>query len=231
MNIGLILAAGIGQRMGFKIPKQFVLVNDKTILEHTMDIFQKSEDIDFFYVVIHKNWQKFCKKNFTNSYDKFQGLIFGGETGQESIKKGIDFLFERHDKKSIIVIHDSIRPNLNLSIIKEGIDVCKNKGNSVTTLKSNEAMLVSNDGSMSEKYLNRDLIFRTQTPQCVNLGLLKSLHDRAILENITNLTATCNLLIKFGIAVNFVQGSILNLKLTTPEDMFLFKAIKGYLND
>ena len=163
---------------------------------------------------------------------KLVSVVSGGATGFESIVNGtkeVARLFP--GEKDIIMIHDAIRPNLSADIISSNLVVCREKGNAITCIPCQEAMLYSEDRMSSSESINRDNLLRTQTPQSFYVKDLRKLHEAAIKKGITNTVASCTLMIEMGKTVYKSIGSEKNVKLTTPDDIEIFKALLNSKKD
>ena len=225
-NIALIIAGGSGERMGQDIPKQFLTVNEKPVIIYTLEAFQKHADINEIAVVCLEGWEQVLRayaKQFNIS--KLNDVITGGANGQESIKNGI-FALEKHcGADDIVLVHDAIRPMVSAEIISDCIVKTKRYGCAIATIPCAEAMLRTDDGEISSGSYPRDRLKRTQTPQGFKLGELCELHREALDKGVTNSIASCTLMIEMGRQVYFSAGSEKNLKLTTVEDIDIFKAL------
>ena len=225
-NIALIIAGGVGTRMHQDIPKQFLSVNDKPVIIYTLEAFQNHPDIDAIYVACLNGWQEILKayiKQF--NITKAVTIIEGGENGQDSIRNGVYAIAANYQEEDLIMVHDAIRPMLSADIISENIVKCKKYGNAITVIPCMEAMLKSEDEIESSESILRNSLFRAQTPQTISVGEAVKLHKEALEKGITNSVATCTLLLELGRKVYFAQGSELNLKITTTDDITIFKAL------
>lgn len=224
--IALIIAGGIGSRMGQAIPKQFLTVYDKPIIAYTMEKFENHPAIDAIAVVCLDGWEHILE-SYAKQYKitKLKHIFPAGAVGQESIKNGIMGLAKFYDDDAIVLIHDAIRPNLSKDIISDCIDMTKQYGNAIVCIPCQEAMLETKDKICSESSYPRDNLKRTQTPQGFKLGVIKNAHIKAAELGITNSIASCTLMIEVGEKVFFSMGSEKNIKLTTLEDMEIFKAL------
>lgn len=224
--IALIIAGGIGSRMGQAIPKQFLTVYDKPIIAYTMEKFENHPAIDAIAVVCLDGWEHILE-SYAKQYKitKLKHIFLAGAVGQESIKNGIMGLAKFYDDDAIVLIHDAIRPNLSKDIISDCIDMTKQYGNAIVCIPCQEAMLETKDKICSESSYPRDNLKRTQTPQGFKLGIIKNAHIKAAELGITNSIASCTLMIEVGEKVFFSMGSEKNIKLTTLEDMEIFKAL------
>lgn len=226
MNIALIIAGGSGARMGQDIPKQFLTVNEKPVIVYTMEAFQKHPEIDEISVVCIEGWEQMLRayaKQF--NIDKFRDIFPGGENGQGSIRNGIMGIAKTHSDDDIVLIHDAIRPMLSSEIISDCLVKTKQYGNAITVIPCAEAMLETKDAVSSESSYPRDELKRTQTPQGFRLGDIVSLHKEALEKGITNSVASCTLMVEMGRKVYFSSGSEKNIKLTTVDDIDIFKAL------
>jgi 2-C-methyl-D-erythritol 4-phosphate cytidylyltransferase len=225
-NIALIIAGGSGVRMHQDIPKQFLTVNEKPVIVYTLDAFQKHADIDSIAVVCLEGWEQVLRA-YANQFNisKLKYIVKGGENGQSSIRNGVYELAEHFDKDDIVLIHDAIRPMVSQEIISDCIVKTKQYGCAIATIPCAEAMLSTEDGKMSSGSYPRDNLKRTQTPQGFYLGDICNLHKKALEAGITNSIASCTLKIEMGEQVYFSAGSEKNIKLTTVDDIDIFKAL------
>lgn len=225
-NIALLIAGGVGARMNSAIPKQFITVYDKPIIVYTLEKFQNHPAIDEICVVCLDGWEHVLK-SYAKQYNitKLSHVTTGGMTGQESIKNGLDLLNKYYTEDSVVLIHDAIRPNISADIISNCISTINTKGSCVVVIPCNEAMLVSSDMECSSESYPRDLLKRTQTPQGASLRTLLNLHQKALTRGITNSVATCTLMVEVGDQIFFSPGSEKNIKLTSPDDIDIFKAL------
>ena len=226
MNIGLIIAGGVGARMQQAIPKQFMTVFDKPIIAYTMEKFEKHPAIDIIAVVCLEGWDNILT-SYAKQYNitKLRHIFPAGKVGQESIKNGIMGLAEHYSDDDIVLIHDAIRPNLSNDIISDCIGTIEKHGFTVVVVPCNEAMMETYDFESSDKSFPRDNLKRTQTPQGARLCDLVKLHKKAEKMGITNSVATCTLVTETGGKIYFSTGSSKNIKITTQEDIDIFKAL------
>ncbi|MBR0294327.1 MAG: 2-C-methyl-D-erythritol 4-phosphate cytidylyltransferase [Bacilli bacterium] len=226
MNIALIIAGGVGQRMGQSIPKQFISIYDKPIIVYTLEAFQKHPSIDKICVVCVEGWHDVLRayaKQF--GITKLDIICNGGSTGQESIYNGLKSLEGVANDKDIIVVHDAIRPMVSSDIISDCIQTAEKHGNAVAVIPCQEAMMVSKDDISANGSYPRHQLKRTQTPQAMKYGLFMKMHEKALSMGITSSVATCTMIIETGGVVYYSQGSEKNVKLTTPDDVDIFKAL------
>ncbi|MCR4636478.1 IspD/TarI family cytidylyltransferase [Butyrivibrio fibrisolvens] len=226
MNIALIIAGGSGERMHQDIPKQFLSINDRPVIVYTLEAFEHHPEIDEIAVVCIEGWEQVLMAYARQfGITKLKSVIPGGDCGQASIRNGVYALEESHSKDDIILIHDAIRPLVSAEIISDCIRVTSMYGNAIAVIPCAEAMLTTDDEQVSTGSYPRDGLKRTQTPQGFKLGDICDLHRRALDKGITGSIASCTLMIEMGQQVHFSIGSEKNVKLTTLEDIDIFKAL------
>ncbi|MFR1935087.1 2-C-methyl-D-erythritol 4-phosphate cytidylyltransferase [Bifidobacterium longum] len=227
MITAVIIAGGSGRRMGQDIPKQFINVYDKPILIYTLEGFQNHPDIDAIEVVCLEGWQDLVwayAKQF--NIDKLKWVTPGGSTGQESIRNGVYNLEGKCAKDDIIIIHDGIRPLVDSFVLSDVIAVCRKHGNAVTAMPYNEQIFVADDDSSTTRYIPRETIRRVSTPQAYIFDELDAAYHTAFEKKIGIFGSayTNTMMVDLGKRLYFAAGSDKNIKLTTKDDLELFKA-------
>lgn len=225
MVIALLTAAGSGSRMHQDIPKQFLHVDNKPIILYTMEAFQRNPQIDAIVVVTLSTWTDFIwtyAKQF--NITKLKWVVCGGETGQESILNGLKALEKECQPDDIVMVHDGNRALVSDDIIADSLSVFKKNGSAVAAIPCVEAVFKSADGHSSTISIPREELFRTQTPHTYTLGKLLWAHEEARKRGITNTAASCTLMQALGETIYLSRGSEKNFKLTTLEDMDIFRA-------
>jgi 2-C-methyl-D-erythritol 4-phosphate cytidylyltransferase len=229
MTTAIIIAGGSGQRMGQDIPKQFINVYDKPVLIYTLEGFQRHPLIDEILVVCIDGWHDVLKayaKQF--GITKMKRVISGGKTGQESIRNGV-YAYEGILKEDdIVVIHDGIRPLIDAAVLTDVILKCREFGNAVTSMSYNEQIFVvsPDDETTTTQYIPRETLRRVSTPQAYQFGKLDAAYHRAFEEEIGiyGSSYTNTMMVELGERLHFAAGSDRNIKLTTKDDLELFKA-------
>lgn len=226
MNIALIIAGGRGMRMGQEIPKQFLTVYDKPVIAYTMEAFEKHPDIDVIAVVCVEGWESILGA-YARQYHitKLKHIIPGGANGQGSIRNGVFELEKHYAADDLVLIHDAIRPMVSQDIISGCIATAREHGSAIVTVPCQEAMLETEDQLSTHSSYPREHLKRTQTPQGFPIGVICDAHRRALERGITNSVASCTLMVELGETVWFCAGSEKNIKLTTPDDLEIFKAL------
>lgn len=232
-NIALIIAGGIGSRMGQDIPKQFISVYDKPVIVYTMEAFQRHPQIDGIEVVCVDDW-KGALSAYAKQFGiaKLENIVSGGKNGQDSIRNGLNDILLRHfQEDDIVLIHDAIRPMVSEEIITDNIRVCRENGNAITVVPCTAAMLKTYDSLSTVEQVPRDNLKITQTPQAFFIKDIVEVHKEALDKGITNSVASCTLYIEMGKKLYMSKGSEKNVKLTTVEDLEIFKALLNEKKD
>lgn len=230
-NYALIIAGGSGNRMGQDIPKQFINVYDKPILIYTLEGFQRHPLIDAIEVVCIDGWHDVLwayARQF--NIDKLKWIVSGGNSGQESIRNGVYNLEGKADEEDIVIIHDGIRPLVDATVLTDVIQKAKQYGNGVTSLPYNEQIFVVNpaDNNTTNQFIPRETLRRVSTPQAYTFGKLDRAYHEAFEKEIGiyGSSYTNTMMVELGETLHFAAGSDKNIKLTTKDDLEMFK---GYL--
>lgn len=226
-NIALIIAGGIGARTHQDIPKQFINVKDIPVIVYTMQAFQNHPAVDSIEVVCLEGWHEVLwayARQFGIS--KLEGVVPGGETGQDSIRNGLKDIASRYTgDDDVVLIHDAIRPMVSEEVISDNLRVCRSFGNATTVVPCTSVMLTTEDTTVSEGQVPRDNLKITQTPQSFFLNELISVHKEAIKRDFAPSIASCALYIEMGRKVYLSKGSEKNIKITTSEDIEIFQSL------
>lgn len=232
MNIAIIIAGGSGHRMGQDIPKQFINVYDKPILVYTLMGFQQHPMVDAIEVVCIDGWEKIVwayAKQFNIS--KLKWIVKGGNSGQESIRNGVYNLEGKCADDDTIIIHDGIRPLIEDAVLSDVILKAHKYGNAVTSMPYNEQIFVvsKDDETTTTQYIPRETLRRVSTPQAYQYRLLDDKYHEAFEKKIGiyGSSYTNTMMVELGVRLHFAAGSDKNIKLTTKDDLEMFK---GYLS-
>ena len=226
MNIALILAGGNGSRTMQDIPKQFMCVYEKPVIVYTLEALEKHPDIDGIIVSCLEGWQDILLSYAKEAgISKLKWVVEGGSNGQGSTKHALDRLSDVCKEDDLIIIHDAVRPNISHDIISNAVAVCKKYGSAVAAVRCTETVIQTNDRKKGNVNINRDSIMRIQTPHVFPYGKLIKAHKQAAERGITNATTASSLLIELGETIYFSMGSEKNLKITTVDDLEIFKAL------
>ena len=237
MNIAVILAGGVGNRLGAGIPKQFVEILGKPILAYTIEPFDKHPDVDAILVVCVKPYLDFIwKLKEKYNFEKLKWVTEGGATFQESVMNGMNYLSDKAKRDDTVLFHFGASPFIKPDIIANVIRVCKDKGtNAISTTdylllsgmkKTTESVL--NPENYTEEYINRDTIAVMNTPHAFQYGFLVDMYKEAVETGIINTVEphTTTLMYAMGKKIYFSKGSQDNIKITTKDDLEMFE---GYV--
>jgi len=227
MTYALIIAGGSGNRMGQDIPKQFINVYDKPVIIYTLEAFQNHPEIDFIQVVCIEGWHDILRayaKQF--SITKLKDIILGGSSAQESIRNGVTSLKDICNDDDLIIIHDGVRPLVDDFVLSDVIVKAKQFGNAVTSMPYNEQIFKIYDDFSTKEYIPRETLRRVSTPQAYNFKKLYDSYEKAFNENIGigPSSYTNTMMVELGETLYFAAGSDKNIKLTTKENLEMFKA-------
>ncbi|HEO4654559.1 TPA: 2-C-methyl-D-erythritol 4-phosphate cytidylyltransferase [Streptococcus agalactiae] len=227
MNIGVIFAGGVGRRMNTKgKPKQFLEVHGKPIIVHTIDIFQNTEAIDAVVVVCVSDWLDYMN-NLVERFNltKVKAVVAGGETGQMSIFKGLEAAEQLATDDAVVLIHDGVRPLINEEVINANIQSVKETGSAVTSVRAKETVVLANDSSKISEVVDRTRSFIAKAPQSFYLSDILSVERDAISKGITDAIDSSTLMGMYNRELTIVEGPYENIKITTPDDFYMFKAL------
>lgn len=229
MNVAIIIAGGVGSRMGQEIPKQFINVGEKPVIVYTLEAFQEHPLVDAIEVVCLAGWEQVLRA-YARQYkiDKLKWVVKGGASGQESIRNGVYNFEGVLAEDDICIVHDGVRPMLDPEVITDVVRVAKERGNAVTSMPYNEQIFLvdKKDSASTTQYIPRETLRRVSTPQAYRFGLLDSKYHEAFEKGVgidgSNYTNT--MMVQLGVRLNFAVGSDRNIKLTTPENLEFFRA-------
>ena len=228
MNIAIIFAGGVGSRMNAKDkPKQFLMVHGKPIIVHTIEVFQNHNDIDAIIVVCIKNWIDYMEEmKFRYRLDKIGKIVPGGETGQLSIYNGLLAAKELYGTdENIVLIHDGVRPLIDDEIITKNIICVKKYGNAITCSSTKESVVLVDAENNITKVVERNNSRTAKAPESFYLADILKASEDSISKGIVNEIDSCTLMAHYGHQMHVVDGDYGNIKITTPEDFYTFRAI------
>lgn len=219
-TIGVILAGGVGSRLGLSVPKQMVKIAGKTILEHTVTAFDNSADIDELIVMITPGWSENVATLLGNRFSKLTKILEGGNTRNETTSKVLDAL---GDSECKVVLHDAVRPLLDDRIIKDCVDALDTFGAVDVVIPSADTIVQVDEEDIITSIPNREYLRRGQTPQAFKLSVLREAYALALQDPTFHATDDCGVVLKYlpHVPIKTVQGSEHNLKVTHPVDLFI----------
>lgn len=227
MNIAVIFAGGSGQRMNTRSkPKQFLDVHGKPVIVYTLELFQEHKNIDGIVLVCIESWIDYTKELIKKyNLNKVLDVVPGGKTGQESIFLGLKTVYEKYDKKAIVLIHDGVRPLINEDVITDCLDSVEKNGNAITIAPAIETIFrKSEDGTVGDIFRRSDCEM-AKAPQCFYVKDLYNAHLKAQKENKYDFIDSASMMQYYGYKLYTVEGPAENIKITTPSDFYIFRAI------
>lgn len=237
MNVAVILAGGVGSRLGAGIPKQFVEVLGKPILAYTIEAFEKHPEVDAILVVCVKPYID-CVWELKERYgfSKLKWVAEGGATFQGSVMNGVAFLKDKVREDDLVLFHFGASPFIKPDVISDVIRVCKETGtNAISTTdyillsgKKKKASPASDPGNYTDEYINRDTIAVMNTPHAFRYGFVAGMYEEAVESGVIDTVEphTTTLMYAMGKPIYFSKGRQDNIKITTKEDLELFE---GYV--
>lgn len=228
MNIAVIFAGGVGSRMNSKEkPKQFLEMYNKPIIIHTLEHFEFSDEIDAIVIACIKDWIPYLQKLLIRfRIHKVKAIVPGGETGQLSIYNGLKAAKEVAGKeKSVVLIHDGVRPLINKKVLTENIASVKKYNSCITGAIVKETIIVIDDQGGISQVPDRSRSRVAKAPQSFWLDDILSAHEKALGEGKTNFIDSCTLMQHYGYKMHLIDGPYENIKITTPDDFYTMRAI------
>lgn len=226
MNIAIIFAGGSGKRMNIADkPKQFLELRGKPIIVYTLEKFDTHPDIDGIIVSCLQEWIPYLERIIHKfGITKVRSIVPGGKTGQDSIYNGLVAAEELYPKNSIVLIHDGVRPLITEQIITENIQAVNLFGSCITCIPAVETFIVSKpEGGLEIPSREQTLIARA--PQSFVLSNILTTHRKARKEGKHDFVDSCSMMNSYGYNLHTIMGPIENIKITTPTDLFVFKAM------
>jgi len=222
-TVAIIPAAGEGKRAKTGLRKQFLPLNGKPVLAHTLAKFEEVDAIDGVIVVVPKGLIRYCKEQIVERYgfSKVFKVVVGGKTRQDSVRNGIHAI---PNECSIVAVHDGVRPLVSEGHIRESIEYAKRYGGAIVAVKARETLKVASDDLRVIKTLDREGIWLAQTPQVFRYQIIRDAYNLAYQHNFYG-TDEAALVERLGIQIKIVEGSYRNIKITTREDIEIAETI------
>jgi len=228
MNIAVIFAGGVGRRMQTKDkPKQFLMVHGKPIIVHTIELFENNERIDGIVVVCVEDWIPYMEEmKYRYRLDKIGAIVPGGSTGQMSIFNGLEAAERVYGAEdNVVLIHDGVRPLIDEETINNNIDSVIENGSAITCTLAKETVILVDDNDQVSDVPSRSRSRIAKAPQSFWLKEILELERRAISEGYTDMIDSCTLMRHYGKKLSVVIGPNENIKITTPDDFYIFRAL------
>lgn len=230
-NIAIIFAGGSGARMGSGIPKQFIEIDGKPIIIYTLENFEDHDEISSIYISCKKEYVGKLKK-LVGRYmlQKVVGIIEGGDTALDSAYRALKEAERNGSPEDIVLIHDGVRPHITSELISENIESVKTHGSGVTCSAMFETPIISEDARTVDTVIDRNTLFTAQAPQSFYLGEILKAHETVRDDNpdYTGIVDACTLMKSIGKEVAIVSGNRGNIKVTTPEDLYILRGLLQY---
>ncbi len=232
MNIALILAGGNGSRTEQSVPKQFISIYEKPIIVYTLEAFQNHPQIEGIIVSCIEGWHDVLKGYAAAAgITKLRWIVGGGDNGQTSARNALLTLEGICEQDDIVIIHDAVRPMISEEIITDCIAKAREYGSGLSAIRCQETIMRTEDGKAGHIGIDRNDIMRVQTPQAYQYGKVLWAHKEALKRGITNAVYTNTLMMELGEKLFFSYGSNKNIKITTLEDIDIFKALYATKRD
>lgn len=219
-NIAVVLAGGKGARFGAGLPKQFLLLGDKTVLEYSVDAFEQCEYIDEIWIVINSGFREFTDEIIhKRAWKKVVKLIDGGA---ERYFSTLNALYECADLEANLIFHDAARPAITQRIINDVVNAMQSYEACAVAIPPKDTIFkLSADGKNVEEIPSRSIMCLAQTPQAFRAKIIKQAYDLALSEGFDNITDDCGVVHRYlpQVHIHIVQGDVSNIKITTSEDM------------
>ena len=228
MNIAVIFAGGTGTRMNSKDkPKQFLKMHDKPIIIHTLEKFENNENIDAIVIACIKDWIDYLSHLIEYYHmSKVKKIVPGGETGQMSIYAGLNVAKDIADgQNAIVLIHDGVRPLINDDVINNNITSVMKNGSAITSIKVTETIMEINDDASIKHIPDRSRSRIARAPQSFWLDEILAIHNKALREGKKDFIDSCTMMSYYGKKMYLIDGPIENIKVTTPQDFYIMRAI------
>lgn len=228
MNIAVIFAGGSGKRMHSKDrPKQFLLVHGKPIIVHTIELFQYHPEIDGIVVACLEEWIPYMEEmQYRYRLDKIGKIVPGGPTGQLSIYNGVKAAAELYGtEENIVLIHDGVRPLITDRVISDNIAGVREYGSAVTCSAAQETFVLIDDDNNIQEVESRKHSRLAKAPESFWLSELLAAEEQALKDGYTDMIDSCTLMRAYGKKMHVVECSYENIKITTPDDFHMFRAL------
>jgi len=220
-TVAIIPAGGKGARSGTAAPKQYIKFLEKELIVYTLEVFQRNKYVDEIIIATESDYFGLLEK-LKSEYNltKINKIVEGGEERQDSVYNALKSLDANDD--DLVAVHDAARPLLPQNVLTNAVETAKQKGNALVCIKAKDTLIKGNQ--VVESYLDRDEAYYVQTPQIFPYPILMKAMKKAYENNIIG-TDESVLVRRIGEKVNIVDGSVFNFKITTAEDIEMFKRV------
>lgn len=226
MNTAIILAGGVGSRMGVNKPKQYLIVKEKPIIVYCLEIFEKHSEIDKIVIVVSDEWKDYVEENVKKyGISKVCGYAPAGETRQHSIYNGLKSTEENAPDTKVCIIHDAARPLVSDKIISDCIVGATEDDGAMPVITVKDTVYQSKDGKSIDHLLKRSELFAGQAPESFDFKKYLDIHNSVSDDEIASTAGSSEIAYRHGMKIRLVEGSERNFKITTVEDLETFESI------
>ncbi len=226
MNTAIILAGGVGSRMGVDRPKQYLIVKEKPIIVYCLEIFEKHKNIDKIVIVVSDEWKDYVTENVEKyGISKVCGYAPAGKTRQHSIYNGLKATEETAPDTKVVIIHDAARPLVSDKIIDDCITGATEDDGAMPVISVKDTIYQSKDGKSIDNLLKRSELFAGQAPESFDFKKYYDIHNSVSDDEIAATAGSSEIAYRHGMKVRLVEGSERNFKITTIEDLETFETI------
>ena len=227
-----ILAGGSGKRMKISdLPKQFLVLEDRPIMIHTIEKFLLIEEFEMIFVGMNPQWMSYADDLLKKYLDPVQQervvLVEGGDSRSDTLEKVLDYVEEHYtvNEHSVLMTHDAVRPFVSLRILRENLEMSRKHAMVDTVIPSHDTVVVSSDGRFIENIPVRSHMFLGQTPQTFHIMAYRQVYGSLSKEEVLSLTDACKVFVLRNKPVAMVRGDEANLKITTVKDFKFARAL------
>lgn len=226
MNVAIVVAGGRGRRMKADVPKQYLKLGDKTVLQITLEAFQGAGEVAQVVLVVPRGEVVFCRDEIVDRHglDKVVQVVMGGKTRQESVAKGLEAVEKLGAHPEVVLVHDGVRPFIQRKIIDQAARIAAHFGAALAAIPVIDTIKVITDDGFVRSTPDRRWLMCAQTPQAFQFETLLDAHRRAAADGFVG-TDDCQLVERIGGRIVIVQGDERNIKITTPHDWEVAQAI------
>ena len=226
-TLAIVLAGGAGKRMGSSTSKQFLLLDNKPILVHTLQVFQECKPVDGIYLVVNHRDLPLIQEEILETYhfSKIMKLVIGGRLRQDSVRNGLEAIDESCD---VVIIHDAARPFVSPAFVEKSIFLMEMFDAVVPGIPARDTIKVISKEGFVLKTLERDALWHIQTPQTFKYDLIAKAYREGMAKKLCGYDDS-TFMEYLGKKVKVVEGSPYNIKITTPEDLLIARGILAQL--
>lgn len=225
-GIGIILSGGVGNRMKSAVPKQYISVDGRMIIDYCLDRFVSHPRIDALIIAVADEWKQIVNKGIIDRRLKIPVYYSApGEVRQETIYKALRVAAEHYSERDIVIIHDAARPMVSDRLIDDCMDACKMYDGAMPVLPVKDTIYQSKDGATISSLLPRSTLFAGQAPEAFVLGKYLNAHRTITRDELLTVNGSSELAHKQGLSIKLIAGDERNFKITTPEDLHRFEQL------